>query len=1035
MTQRAKFWKFLLCFAVLTGGSKLPAPGQTAPAGIGAASDQAAAHALDLMNNGKLPDAEQAYMQLISQYPTAGVVPEALFRLGYVQYLQQEYNPAIDTLNRIVSPPATPAIKAAGDALIPQVMAAEAGAMSPGDPSRKKAFDDAIAKFDDFIKKYPQSQEVESAIYGRAMAAYENQDYEAAEKSLHDNLQRFPNSDSLLDNEDLLAVALMAEANSLIESHGNEEAATVKFKDALGFLADIIERRSDVVLANDAQFQIGEVLFDRSNAEQGAKKTEDLTHAIDGYRAVQPQEGMVQAQQARVTDALQAVRQLGGRPGAALEEAQRRLDRESAKLASVQKAPDQTMNAQLRIAACYFLLGKYDESRVLLRYLQPFADQPDQKKQIQYYMVLTYASQGIMDKATAAYRDFETTYKGDPLGENLPLVIGSALLSGTNSNPRAAVEYLNQERELYPSSPLVNEALNEQAAALVRQHEYGDAIATYQQFLATKPSRDQAATAEQGIAAIYQQTGKLPDAVKQYQKIADTYTGSPVAEECGFYAAALEASVDLKQALPMLQAFVSKFPDGKYTPQAMMMIGEVQATQGNTAAAMETYKDLAAKFPKSNFAQQADFQQASILARDGKTADMVALLQDFIKTYPDSKDIYYAYDTIGQTQVAKGQIADAISTYSDMARDHEDNPMAATALYRTAELWRQTAASMGRFAGLHDEQVPAWKKGVDSSISAAESVLDKYPKSEQVGLSLKTLVADQQMLLDAKLTGRDDIDKYFHGLAEKFASDPSAKSRILFTLAAFTYQTDPSAGMGGMTAAYDPSLVYAPTDMDLYGSALMARGRTEDAYKVYQKLGQDYPVPANATPAQATPAVQEAQATSLFGMATALDKEGKTADAGKLFAELKKDYPWSPKVLEANFGIAKSLVDQQKYDDASKLLVGIVSSHTATAPLRANAFLLIGDIQAAKNNVAAAIDSYLKTAAFYAGVPDAASEGLWRGGQMLEKQSTTLTEQSSPKKSEQVAKAVKAYKDLISKYPDSPRVPQAQDRLRALAAQ
>ncbi len=38
----------------------------------------------------------------------------------------------------------------------------------------------------------------------------------------------------------------------------------------------------------------------------------------------------------------------------------------------------------------YFLLEKFDEARVLLRYLQPFADDPGQKKQIQYYLVLTY---------------------------------------------------------------------------------------------------------------------------------------------------------------------------------------------------------------------------------------------------------------------------------------------------------------------------------------------------------------------------------------------------------------------------------------------------------------------------------------------------------------------------------------------------------------------------------------------------------------------------------------------------------------------
>ena len=75
-------------------------------------------------------------------------------------------------------------------------------------------------------------------------------------------------------------------------------------------------------------------------------------------------------------------------------------------------------------------------------------------------------------------------------------------------------------------------------------------------------------------------------------------------------------------------------------------------------------------------------------------------------------------------------------------------------------------------------------------------------------------------------------------------------------------------------------------------------------------------MPAGTQPTQAAPAIQEAQALALFGMGSALAKEGQTADAGKLFTELKTTYPWSPKVVEANFGIAKSLFQQNKFDDA-----------------------------------------------------------------------------------------------------------------------
>jgi len=524
----------------------------------------------------------------------------------------------------------------------------------------------------------------------------------------------------------------------------------------------------------------------------------------------------------------------------------------------------------------------------------------------------------------------------------------------------------------------------------------------------------------------------MADAVKQYQKTADDYPTTPTAEQTAFYAAGLETTVDPHASLPMLQAFVTKHPDGEYTGQAMLLTAQVEATLGDNAGAVQTLKDIIAKYPKSDLAPQAYFQEASVLARDSKTDEMISLLQQFLKDYPDNKDVFYAYDTIGQTQAEKGKVDDAIATYSDMIQQHPDNPMAPMAIYREAEILHHAAETMGRYAVLAPDARAAWEKDLRASIDAGTSVVEKYPDSAQVGVALKTILTDHELLVAAQKETADDVEAFFHGLTQKFGSNDSAKSRILFTLAGFTFQKDPVMGVAQMGVAYNPAYVFAPGDLDLYGAALIDQGKADEAYKVYAKIARDYPVPANTQPAQAPPAIQEAQATALFGMGNALQKEGKSAEANDAFSQLKATYPWSPKILEATFGIAKALVAQKKFDDASKLLVGIVGSRSAPTSLRANAFLLIGQIQEGKGNLPAAIDSYLKTAAYYGGVADAAAEGLWHGGQLLEQQAATLTEQSDPKKSDQIAKAVNAYKTLSVKYPDSPYFQQSLDRLKAL---
>ncbi len=1013
----------------------LPPAAIADPPAITQEADALSTQALDLLNSGNLSGAATDYSQLIQRYPNSEKVPEAMFRLGYIEYMQGDYDGAVSTLQRITSPPASPDIKAAADALIPQVYTAKAAKLAPDDPARKQAFQDAFRRFGEYIHTYPQSPEVESANYGRASAAYQIQNYSAAEQSLRENLKKFPQSDSILDSEDLLAVVLTAQASKTLQDNGDQEDAMRKYDEALGFLADIIERHTDVALANDAQYQIGEVLFQRGNSEQGEKRQKDLENAILAYRAVLPKDAMVQAQQARAASIDDQHRQaIIMRDLDQAQAIQRVEDRANAKLEALKNAPDETLKAQLRIASCYFMLQKYDEARVLLHFLEGFAQDDDDKKQIAYYITLTYAAQGLTDKAVAAFNDFESKYKNDPLGENLPLAMGAAFMNPKVNQPDKAISYFDQEISLYPNSALATEALSQEANALIGLKRFDEAQATYQKFLQTNPPPAQAAQAEEGIATVDRETGKMADAIAQYQKVAKDYDGTPQAEESAFYAAGLESTLDPKSALPLLQAYVQKYPDGRFAGQALMLTGQVQATLGDRVSAMQTYRNVIARYPQSDLAPQAYFQQASILGGQNKNDDMIKLLRQFIHDYPNDKDIFYAYDTIGQTQLAAAKVTDAIATYAEMADQHADNPMAPSALYKVAELWRKQADSQGRYLALNEAQRKDWSKDLDSSIAAAEKLVGQFPDSDQVGLALKTLLGDQKMYLDAQLKKPGDIDNYFHGLADKFASNPSARSRILFTLATFTYESDPAKGVQEMAAAYNPSFVYAPEDLDLYGQALIDQGNPDKAFDIYEKIANDYPIPANVEPAQAQPAIQEAQATALFGMGSALDKEGKTSDAAKLYAELKATYPWSPKVVEANFGIAKSLVQQNKLDDASKLLVGIVANRNASADLRAHAFLLIGDIQQGKGNILAAIDSYLKTAAFYGGVPDAAAEGLWKGGQLLEKQAGTLTEQTSPKRSEQLAKAVSAYNDIVTKYPNSQYARQAQDRLSVLPA-
>jgi TolA-binding protein len=1013
--------------------SGLPARGQ-GQAPIGAAADAMAQQALELLNNGKLTEAADAYDTLLNKYPNSGDVPEAYFRLGYIQYVQGDYATALTTLRHIASPPATPEVKTAGDALIPQVLAGKASRLPLDDATRTAAYQEAIDHFDSFLQLNPRSPAAETANYGRALCSYQIGDMGAAQHSLEQNLRDFPASETIADTEDLLAVVLTTQANDILKAHGDRDEAEGKYRDALRFLVDIIEHRRDVALSNDAQFQIGEILFNRGNTEAGTRRARDISHALDAYRAVLPNDTLIKMQEQRVAYVSERHREaVAARNRADAEAVQRVADRENAKLQSLKDGTDQTLSAQLRMIECYYLLQRYDECRVMIRFLEPFATEFGDKKQLAYYLTLSYAAQAIPDKAVAAYNAFNLNYRGDPIGENLPLAMGAAFLNPNVNLPQRAVYYFNQEYLIYPSSPLVNDAMAQQAATLISMQRYQGAMAVYQRYLRTDPKPEQAVQAQLGIANVYQVTNRIPDAIKQFRMIALNYPNTPEAEQGIFHAAALEIDSDPKTAIGDLQNYITKYPQGQFAARATMMIAQTQSKLGDTDDAVATFKDIALKYPNSPYAPQSYFQRASILAKQKKQDEMVNLMKEYITVFPRSREVFYAYDIIATSQVDAGQVDVAVATYKQMAGSHPDDPMAAKALCRIAELWRKQAEGR-EYNALNDADQKAWTTAVNNSMRAAESVLQRYTDSDQLGLALGTLMEDQEMRMDADQVTSEDVDKYFEAIPEKYGQDEATRKRILFTLATFTYKKDHEKGIEEMAKAYDPTLLYAPVDLDIYGQALLAENRADESYKLYTKIGADYPVPEGVNPSEAPPPVQEAQAISLYGMGYALDKEDKPDDAARLFNELKTYYPNSPKVADANYGIARALVPRSRLDEATQLLLPIVANRTVSASLRAHAFLLSADIQAAKGNFPAAIDSYLKMAAYYGGIEDAAPEGLWKGGQLLEKQASVLDETSTPKKSDQIARAVMAYRSLVSKYPDSQYVRQAQDRLELLNA-
>jgi TolA-binding protein len=942
-----------------------------------------------LASQGKFTEAAAMYDELTRKFPSSTLIADANFRAGYAYYNANNYDAALAAFKRVLDGKgASPEIMELALSLTPQVLVAKASRLPATDPNRNAALEDAVKQFDVYLGRYPNSDEVESANYSKALALYQLAKYDDAAAALRANMQRFAASPTVQDSQYLLALTMGTIGNvAMQKSPPDAKTADLNYDEAEKLLRDIITKRLNLALVNSSQFQIGELLFARGITDR-EKQTAVLNRAIDAYRAVLAKDYVLQAQQQRIDFYKKAQIEAGQRQDqATFQKLKRVVDKEQEKLAAFKERPDETTAAKIKTGLIFSTLERPDETRVLMSYLDQsgLVTEPDQKKLLLYHIARSYALQRIIDKAVEKYNAFQAAYKADPIAQDLPLLMGNMYLSNDPkiNNPEQAKKYFAEAQQMYPDSKVGSAAVLMQAQGLIQQKKFDEALTILNDTLAKNPSKELALDAEFFRASLYGQTGKIAEAIEAFKKVRDTYPDTPQAEQSHFQVAQMLGTSNPKAATTELQSFIAKYPESTLLPAAIFTLGSVQAANGQKDVAMTTFKDLIAKYPKSDTAPYAYFERAKMLAAEQKFDDCLAIMREFIKSYPESPSLYHAYDFIAQILGNQNKGTEALAAYEEFIEKHPKDPNAAEALLKVSTQWKAYTESQGPYLAIDQAKRTEWHKGVDKSTAAAERILTDFPDSPAVALALNHLLELQRLQLAAKLKTSAEVEKYFENLAAKFEDKPGTKAKIIFTLAALTYDKDKAKAVQQMTSAYKPDLKFAPEDLDLYGLALIDAKKYDDALAVYEKLAKDYPLPSAGAGSRD---VQEAQAISLAGIGKALQESGKKEAGGQKFAELEKLYSWSTKMLEVNYGIALDLHERKQDEEAMARLRKVALAQRAPPELRAKSMLLLGKIHEENKRYTEAIDNYVKISVYYGAIREVAAEGLWRGAQLLERQ-------------------------------------------------
>jgi TolA-binding protein len=364
-------------------------------------------------------------------------------------------------------------------------------------------------------------------------------------------------------------------------------------------------------------------------------------------------------------------------------------------------------------------------------------------------------------------------------------------------------------------------------------------------------------------------------------------------------------------------------------------------------------------------------------------------MEEFVAKYPDHEKVYGAFDYSAQLLVKEEKIDEAVKTYENFITRFPQSVAVPRAYLAIANNYKSRAEKLGPYLSLSNADQEKWTSDMDAALKNVETGIEKGPESDAVSNLLDVALKIETLRLNIGLRKAEEVEGYFKELAAKFDASKGTKAKILFALAGFLRDRDKEkkgTWFDIMDAAYDPELVYSPSDLDAYGNALIDRKSLDKAKLVFEKLSQDYPIPAGGDPTKVTRTVGDAQSVALAGRARVLRSEGKASEGQAMLEELKKNYPWSAKVAEADFGIGAALFEQKKYDEAISTLADVAKKVTAPVPLRARAMMLLAKSLREQKAYNDAINNFIKIATFFESEADLAAEGLYEGAQLLEQQ-------------------------------------------------
>jgi tetratricopeptide (TPR) repeat protein len=279
---------------------------------------------------------------------------------------------------------------------------------------------------------------------------------------------------------------------------------------------------------------------------------------------------------------------------------------------------DKEADAYARIGDCYYTSETPDFQKAALNYEKSLTFKKGNQDRVLYVLAKVY---GFMpdkrEQRITTLLDIINNYTNSAY--LIPSIYDVGMSYKNQRNYDKALTFFNQIINDFPNNILVKDAIIEIADIKYREKKYQASESYFRRALNEFALDDETCKrATQGLIDIFKATKRQ----SEITQLRTEYACAGISEddeEIIFYEAAndLYLSENFDEAIPEIQKYLERYPDGRFTIQLLSYIGDIYYQKDELNQALVYYENIIAR-TRSAFTEEALVRASKILYNDGR---------------------------------------------------------------------------------------------------------------------------------------------------------------------------------------------------------------------------------------------------------------------------------------------------------------------------------------------------------------------------------------------------------------------------------